>query len=422
MNIIKNIGWLVFDKIFILILQFIVGVKIANHYGSYQYGKYSYAISIVTFIPMILEILNTRVIKLYFYKYNFNIIVSIVSTFKNLVSILVFIGILFSKYFFYSDIELYWILVILSLDNVFVSLTLGIENYFDYRLQSRYIVLSNNIVKIVSYMIQYIAIIFNLSIIMVPIARAIGDLLRAFILKYQYKIKYNSRSKIILNKKIILKMVRESFLIWLSFISYTVSTNIDRIMLKNLLGLDAVGIYSIANQLIGILLIIIGPFQNTIFSELIKIYSIDKELYEKKYIYFTKILTGIYLIGIPFSFFALKICFRYVFSFEYNEAILLYMILSLVALVKANVFLRSSHLVLSNNKNVILKSEVIAAITNIILNYLLINKYGVKGAAVSTLISQIISLWLVDLFSKEGRKILEYHLKGFFIFSLNKYK
>lgn len=422
MSVKNNIIWLIFDKIFILILQFVVGVKIANHFGSYQYGKYSYALSIIAFIPMLLELLNTRIIKLYFYKYNFNIIVSIVSTFKNLISIIIFVVILLSKYFFSYDIELYWILVILSLDNIFISMTLGIENYFDYKLQSRYIVVSNNIVKIISYLIQYLAIVFNYGIIMIPVARCIGDILRAFILKYQYRKKYNVVNKIVLNKKIILRMINESILIWLSFISYIIASNIDRIMLKNLLNLESVGIYSIANQLISILLIIIGPFQNTVFSELIKIYHKDKILYEKKYIYFTKILTGLYIVGIPISFFVLQKSFKYVFSPDYSQAISLYMILSLVVLVKANVFLRSSHLVLSNNRSLILKSETIAAIANIFLNYILINKFGVRGAAISTLISQVISLWIVDIFSKEGRKLLKYHLKGFYIFDVLKYK
>ena len=38
-KIIKNIGWLIFDRIFILVLQFFIGVKIANYYGSSSYGE-----------------------------------------------------------------------------------------------------------------------------------------------------------------------------------------------------------------------------------------------------------------------------------------------------------------------------------------------------------------------------------------------
>ena len=44
-RIINNILWLVFDKIFILLLQFLVGVKIANYYGTISFGEYNYTLS-----------------------------------------------------------------------------------------------------------------------------------------------------------------------------------------------------------------------------------------------------------------------------------------------------------------------------------------------------------------------------------------
>ena len=62
-KITKNIGWLIFDQFFILFLQFIVGVKIANYYGAEVYGKYSYALSLVAFSGIFFELLNSRVIK-----------------------------------------------------------------------------------------------------------------------------------------------------------------------------------------------------------------------------------------------------------------------------------------------------------------------------------------------------------------------
>ena len=33
-KITKNIAWLMFDQVFILLLQFLVGIKIANYYGA----------------------------------------------------------------------------------------------------------------------------------------------------------------------------------------------------------------------------------------------------------------------------------------------------------------------------------------------------------------------------------------------------
>lgn len=421
-KILKNISWLIFDKVFILLLQFLIGAKIANHYGSLDYGKYSYAVSIVAFSPMLIEIINTRIVKTYFYKYKFNIIVSIVSTFKNIISLLILFLIILSKVFFQVDNEMYLLLIFIGLDNVFTSSTIGIENYFEYKMNSKYIVISNNIIKLISYTIQYLGIILGFNIISIPVARCFGSLIRTFILRYQYRKIYHNREKVIFNIRIISKLIKESCFLWLSFISFILSTNIDRIMLGKMASISDVGIYSIGIQLGSVLMILIAPFQTTIFSELLNLYKTSKEIYLKRYIFYTKLLTSIYLLIIPLSIIVLKVSFLYVFSKEYINAINVYIILSFGILIKANVFLRSSHLTLVNMSKLILKSEMLAAVSNVLLNYILIKKHGIYGAAVATSTTQIISLWIIDSFSKEGRKLLVNHLKGFWVFNIKKYK
>ncbi|WP_130890929.1 oligosaccharide flippase family protein [Fusobacterium ulcerans] len=421
-KIIKNIYWLVIDKIVILILQFFIGVKIANHYGKINYGEYSYAVSIVAFAPIILEILNVRIIKKFFYKYNFNLIVSIVSTFKNIISIIILIFIIIFKFVIGIEENLFLMLVFLSIDNIFITSTIGIENYFEYKLNSKYIVLTNNVIKIFSYLLQYLGIILGFKIIMIPIIRCIGSLIRGILLRYNYRKVYKTNEKILFSYKILKKIIKESYYLWLSFISYIISTNMDKVMIGNMLGVGEVGVYSIGVQLIGILTIIISSFQSTIFSELLELYN-EKDIkkYEKKYIFYTKILTNIYFVGIIISIIVLKKLFEHIFSIEYIKAINIYIILSIGILVKANVFLRSSHIVLANRSKVLLKSELIAMMSNLMLNYFLIKRYGIYGAATATTITQFISLWIIDLFSIDGRKLLKKHLSGFWIFDIKKY-
>lgn len=265
-------------------------------------------------------------------------------------------------------------------------------------------------------------IFLDFNIIFIPIARCIGSFIRTFILRYQYKKVYACKEKILFNKKIIFKLIKESYFLWLSFISFVLSTNIDKIMLGKMMKIENVGIYSIGMQLGSVLMILVSPFQTTVFSELLNLFKTNKEKYFKRYIFYTKLLTNIYLLIIPLSFIVLKYSFLYVFSEEYIKAINVYMILCFGILIKANVFLRSSHLTLTNTTNLILKSEAFAAISNIMLNYILIKKYGIYGAAIATSITQTISLWILDSFSEEGRKLLINHLKGFWIFSIKKYK
>ena len=94
-KITKNIAWLMFDQLFILVLQFAVGIKIANYYGAELYGKYNYAVSLVAFSAIFFELLNSRVIKKHYTEDNFNNVVFNVNFFRNtMAGIIIFIPII----------------------------------------------------------------------------------------------------------------------------------------------------------------------------------------------------------------------------------------------------------------------------------------------------------------------------------------
>ncbi|WP_415897573.1 flippase [Neptuniibacter sp. QD57_21] len=59
-------------------------------------------------------------------------------------------------------------------------------------------------------------------------------------------------------------------------------------------------------------------------------------------------------------------------------------------------------LITDNKNNIILKRSFLGVIVNLILNLILIPQYGAVGAAVSTLISQMVSGFLFNFFGKSG--------------------
>ena len=56
-RILANTGWMLFDKVFILILNLVVTVRIANYYGTLGYGMYQYAVSIVALFEIFVTFL-----------------------------------------------------------------------------------------------------------------------------------------------------------------------------------------------------------------------------------------------------------------------------------------------------------------------------------------------------------------------------
>ena len=419
----QNIVWLIFDKFFILFLQFVVGVKIANYYGADLYGKYSYAVSLVAFSEIFFELINPRVVKKFYTEDNYNNIVYNISFFRNIMAFLLFFVPIILKLFFTIDNLLFYMLLLICFDNILNSTTFGIENFFEYKLESKRIVISNNIVKTISYVLQYICMILNMEILIIPITRCFGSIIRVFILKYQYKVNYLKNSKKLkkkFDKNLILKIIDESKFLWMTFVSFLIYTQLDKIMINYYLGEKEVGIYTIGVQLTSILAILIGPIQNSVFPKMLELYRKDYKKYYDFYLLSNTVITQLYLFLTLLSIIVIKYLFRYVYSEEYLPAIGIYNILTFSILIKAVGALQTSHVTI---KNIVKKSfykTLVGLILNIILNNILIPKYGINGAALATLLTQFFVLIFLDFFIKEYREHAFIQLKSFNSFYLLK--
>lgn len=414
-SILNNIKWLLFDKLLILILEFFIGVKVANYYGASSFGQYSYAISLVAFSNIFFELINSRVLKKYYTKNNFNILVFNVNFFKNSIAIILFFIPIIYKFFYKIDNTLFYLLLLLCLDNILMTATSGIENFFEYKLEAKRIVISNNIVKIISYFLQYICMILNKGIIFIAIVRCIGSLIRVIILKFQYSHSYLRKlenKSVKLDIKLIVKIIDESKYLWFSFVSFLIYTQTDRLMINYYLGIEEVGVYTIGMQLSNILVILIGPIQNSLFPKFLELYRNDYQKYYSFYKLTNTIITQFYLIITLISIIVVKYTFKYVYSSQYDGAILIYSILAFSVFIKANGSLQTSHMTIKNITKKSFYKTLVSLILNIILNILLIPKYGINGAAIATLITQFIALFLIDFFIKEYQEQAIIQLKS----------
>lgn len=413
-TVLLNLFWQILDKVILLVLQFFVGVKIANYFGKEIYGVYSYALSLVIFSEIIYELFNKRIIILYFLKRKNIKILKIASYFKTILSVLFLITIIISKHFF-EDINLYLILILLSFSIVFKNMTFFYEVYYEATLNSKPFVLIINTVKIISYISQYIMIIFSKDIMFIPLIMTIENIFKVIFLKIFFYVYHNKKIKI---KKIkyrylrifIISVIKKSFYFWIGYIYFLVFTQIDKIMIGNMIDKSEVGIYSIAVQLTNVLAIIILPIQNTLYPVLLR--EKNKEVYIKKWQYFNTLITYFYLIITLLSFPVLKYSFSFVFSKEYSEAIYIYYLLSISVFLKVNACLRMSYITLFNLGNLIVKLSITGIILNISLNYFFIKNFGIRGAAVATVITQFLTGNILYSLFKNGKIITKIQLNS----------
>ncbi|WP_462422733.1 flippase [Fusobacterium pseudoperiodonticum] len=413
-KILKNIGWLLFDKVFILILQFFIGVKIANYYGSDNFGMYNYAISIIAFSSILFELLNDRVIKKFFEDQKFSLVVFNVNIFRNFMAILILAFTIIVGFVLKLSALFYYTLIFLCIDNLLITSTQGIEIYFDYKLNSKNLVILNNIVKLLSYSLQYVFVILGYSILIIPIVRCLGSFIRLVILKYMYKVIYLKKEKIELNLNFILikDIIKESFFLWLTFIGFLIYTQTDKIMLGSMLGNKEVGIYSIAGNLTQVLIILITPIQISIFPKMLELYRKNYKEYCRFYFNVNFIITQSYLFLSVLSIIVVKILFLKIFSTEYILSIPTYAILTVSVFFRANGALQTTHVTIKNITKKIFYKTMVGSVVNIILNYIFIKTYGVIGAALSTSIAHFLTLFVMDFFIKEYREQAWIQLKS----------
>lgn len=418
-KILKNIGWLMFDKVFILILQFIVGVKVANYYGADLYGKYAYAVSLVTFSEIFFELINSRIVKKFYNDRNYDNIIFNITLFRNTLAFLLFFVPIIFKLFFKIDNLLFYMLVLTCFDNILNSTTFGIENFFEYKLESKRIVISNNIVKTISYILQYVGMIFHMEILIVPVIRCFGSIIRMIILKYQYKSNYLKNIKKIKNKidkNLIINIIVQGKMLWISYVAFLIYTQIDKIMINYFLGEKDVGIYTIGVQLSGILGILLGPVQNSIFPKMLELYKVNYKKYYDFYMFSNIIVTQGYMLLILISVFVVKYSFGYVYAEEYLPAIEIYCILTISILIKANALFQMNHMVIKNIVNKSFYKTLTGLVMNVSLNYILIPRYGINGAAFSTSMTHFFTAFCIDFFIKEYREQAFVQLKSFNVF------
>lgn len=418
---INNILWLLIDKSLIIVLQFFVGIKIANYYGVKEYGIYSYAISLIAFSPLILEIINDRVIKKYFKDYNNEEIISTVNIFKGGASLLILLIILLLKYFVKMESNLFYLLLLLSIDNIFTNFTFGIKSYFEYKLESKIIVQVDAKIRIFYYFFQYISILLNYSLIVVILIRVFGSFIRMFILFFKYKKIYLHKIKFKYNKLFLLKIILESKYLWLSSISYILYAQIDKIMIKNMINIEEVGIYNIAFQLMTLTLVPIEAIRVSCYKILWKKYNSNYEEYINLYKKITLFLTQGYILLSITSYILLPLIFNYVYTYEYNGAILIFNALLIGIVIRGNETFQYTHYTFKELTKYLLYKQLFGLVINIILNYFLIIKIGVEGAALATSLTLLFTRLIFDSLFEETREIFKIQIKAFNSLILIKY-
>ena len=418
-QIVENTSWMIFDKVFLLFLNLLVTVKVANYFGASEYGLYQYAINVVAIFEILVTFVDSRVIKKQYQLFEPEKVVYIATIIRIFFScISAVLGILF-LFVYSADTTFTLVFSILLLDAIVKNLRFGMVNRFEYLLHAKRIVIASDLTAVVSSLLQLGAIYLKYSIVSISVIALISTFVNLILIYFQYKLHFKEPLIQKLNLSFLGVVIKESAPFAIAASCATIYSKCDSVMIGSMLSTADVGIYAIAAKLVSIVQIAIVPIQDSVFPKLISLHGTNPKKYEQYYIRITSFLTWIYIGGVIVSLVILPFVLSF-FNPEYEEAFPVYKVLVLGTFFIYNAALRAGHLTLINKGDILMYSQMLSVIANILMNIIGIKLFGMYGAALATVITQGVSLMFSNLFFKEeGKKIFYWQIKGlnpFYIF------
>lgn len=420
-KILINMGWLSFDRLFQLFISFVVVIWVIRYLGPEQFGLLSYSwaftglFSAFTF-SCIGNILLRDLIK---FEDRRNELLG--TSFVILLSagvVCFLLSILTAFLLNPSD----WFLVLLVGISAFSFIINGfsiIDYWFQSKVQSKYVVLSRNIMLVLVSLIKISLILLNSPLIYFAIVSLLEVLFFSIGLIYFYSKKNESIFNWRFKFKLALSLIKESWPLIFSGLAMSIYMRIDQVMLGQMLDMSSVGVYSVAVKLTEFANFIPGILISSLLPAIVLAQTKNKDLYLSR---FRKLYGVLFIISIGFTLILALFSPQIIVLLYGEEYIGASPVLFIYAWSMIPLFLSialAQYFVIEKKIKFSFYTTVIGAGLNILLNLLLIPHFGVIGAAIATVVSYSISVLSVLLF-KETREHGVLMLKSLNLFKILK--
>jgi O-antigen/teichoic acid export membrane protein len=416
-KILSNISWLFSDKILRMGVGLIIGVWIARYLGPNTFGKWNYGIALVSVFGAIATLGFDSLIVQDLVKADRdeNQILGTTLTLRLIGSLLAIFLVCLTVYFAESnDVQLQIIVFITSFAFIFLSFDV-IDLFFQSHVKSKYVVIAKNGVFLFCALLRIIALFLKLGLLWFVFLSTFEIFLGAIALIFYYQNKsltslFNWR----FSKDYAKEKIKDGWPIILSSVIVILYMRIDQIMIKQFLNEKAVGIYSVAVRIVEVWYFIPTTITVSMFPMLIKSKEENNRYYEItlkmfKYLFLTSFSISVLIL------FTAEPLIKLLFGKAFIEAAF-----ALKISIWTGIFVfwglgASNILVLENlNQHNIYKS-VSSIMLNVTLNFILIPRYGINGAALATLVSQAFGSWFYFLIPKATRHIFLLQTKSIFL-------
>ena len=406
LKIIDNTGWLFIDRALRVGVGLIVGVWMARYLGPENFGLLNYAIAFIGLFGALASLgLNSVVVR--DLVKNRECASSMLGTafLLQVVGSLVALGLAVTVISFArpDDALAKTLVVILGFVMIFKASDV-VKYWFEAKVLSKYAVLVENCIFILVSIVKVGLILLEAPLVAFAWAVFVEGLLTAIGLFIMYAWREGGLSEWRGKYQSAKNLLKDSWPLALSGLAVMVYMRIDQIMLGQMLGNEAVGIYTAAVRISEVWYFIPMIIVSSVFPTIIEAKkNQNEELYYKRFqdIYNLMVLLAL-IIALTITFLSDWIVIV-LFGQDYVEAATILKIHTWASVFAFLGVASGKWYLLEGLSTHLFKRTAMGAVINIILNILLIPEYGLVGAAVATLISFSVAGFLFDVLYEKTR-------------------
>ena len=413
-----NTSWLMGHRALNMVVALFVGVYVARYLGPERFGLLSYAGSFVGLFTALAtlgldSILVRELVKTPEHR---DELLGTAFWLKAGGAILMWIGIAAAIPFTHNDTQTNILIVIIAFAIIFQAFNVIDFNY-QAEVKSKYVVYSqfvslviSSITKLVFVWIAAPHVWFACVFLLDAVVRAVG--LTAVYLQTTAKIWYWKW-----RWQTAKELLRYSWPLILSGMVISIYMKIDQVMIKEMLGAEQVGHYAAAVRLSEAWYFVPMAITSSVFPAIINAKKQSEELYYQRLQKLYDLMVWLAVaIALPTTFLA-----PWVIRVLYGKAFLPAAgVLSIHIWAGVFVFLgvaSGKWFLCENMQKEAFYRTFLGVICNVVLNIIMIPKYGISGAALSTLISQSAAAYFYDVLNHKTRCVFWMKTRSFNVFS-----
>lgn len=397
---IANAGWIIGCKIIQALIGVIISMLTARYLGPSYFGVINYAAAVVAFVAPIAKLgLSHIVIQELVYSPNSegkilgsSLVMSLIS------SLFCIIGVI-SFSFITNPHETETVIVCALYSTLLISYALEIIQYwFQAKLISKYTSIVSVIVYFLISIYKVILLFTKQSVYWFAVSNSIDHFIIGVILLIIYKKKSNQ--KLTFSFSYAKNLFSKSKFFIVSSMMITIFAQIDKIMLNFMIGDTATGIYSAASACAGMTSFVFAAIIDSMRPTILECKKSSNAIYEKKMCQLYSVIIYMAMAQSVVMTVLAKPIVLILYGNEYMASVSTLQIVVWYTTFSYIGSVTSVWILAEDKQRYLWFINMSGALVNVLLNAIFIPLWGVEGAAVATVITQMFSNFIIGFVFK----------------------